>query len=64
MIRSKQMQELKNHEINFEVDLKSMENSDHTKDFYGTSPYTIPVGVTPYIVERENKDKEKILEGI
>lgn len=45
------MQELKNHEINFEVDLKSYEKStDHTKD-YGISRYA-------------DKDKEKILEGI
>ena len=52
LYRSKQMQELKNHEINFEIDLKSMEKeSEHTKDFYGISPYV-------------DKDKDKILEGI
>jgi hypothetical protein len=57
------MQELKNHEINFEVDLKSMEkDSEQTKDFYGVSPYGIP-GNTPYVVEKD-RDKEKILEGI
>lgn len=49
------MQELKNHEINFEVDLKSMEkDTDHTKDF----------GITPYITPYIEKDKNKIMEGI
>jgi hypothetical protein len=58
------MQELKNHEINFEVDLKSMEkDSEQTKDFYGGgSPYVV-VGPTPYIIEKD-KEKEEIMEGI
>lgn len=45
------MQELRNHEINFEVDLKSMEkDTENTKDY----------GISPYV----EKDKNKIIEGI
>ena len=54
LFRSKQMHELKNQEINFEIDLKSMEKeTDHTKDYYQSR-------TSPYI----EKDKEKMLEGI